>query len=523
MPCSECRIRPGIGVINVFVTESNVMRMIEETAVNMGTGMDKLMEHAGSKTAAHAAKLISNRKIKDVCILCGSGNNGGDGFVIARLLSVMCNVAVILTSGQPQTVLAKENFGLMPSSVQVLDFASHYYECVGIVRDAGMIIDAVYGIGFHGALSPEIADLISFCNENKHAVKIAVDVPSGIEADTGRINNGCFEADLTVTFTALKPLHILYPSCDLCGRIAVENVGIPKRIVRSSPFIMMSTDEYLKTHTLPEKKSSAHKGDNGTLLSVCGSYGMAGAAVMSSEAALRSGIGLLKAAVPKSIYPIMASKLSEPVFIPLDESDDGIIDIDEYGRLIGLINEGCDAVLIGCGLGQNNNIKSLIPLLVDGAKKPLVIDADGINALTTNINVLKRSEAPKILTPHPGEMARLLGTDIKTVQSDRYNIAKRFSAAYGVTLILKGANTLIACPSGRVYVNLTGNNGMGKGGSGDMLAGMAAAFLANGADCETAAVASVYYHGLAGDRCAEKYSRRSMLPSDMIAELKNIY
>ena len=507
----------------MFVIESEVMRIIEETTVNIGIGMDKLMENAGAKTAAHASKLISKKKIKEVCILCGSGNNGGDGLVIARLLSVMCNVTVILTSGQPRTVLARDNFGRLPSSVQVLGFISHYYECVGIVRDAGMIIDAVYGIGFHGALRHEISDLITFCNENKRAVKIAVDIPSGIEANTGRVNNGCFAADLTVTFTSLKPLHILYPSCDLCGEIIVEDVGVPERILKSSPFLMMSTDEYLRTHPLPEKKRSAHKGTNGTLLSICGSYGMAGAAAISSEAALRSGIGLLKAAVPKSIYPILASKLSEPVYIPLAESEDGIIDIDEYGKLISLINEDCDAALIGCGLGQNNNIKSLVAMLVDGAKKPLVIDADGINAMTTNINVLTRSEAPKILTPHPGEMARLLGTDIKTVQSDRYNIAKRFSATYGVTLILKGANTLVATPQGRVYVNLTGNNGMGKGGSGDMLAGMAAAFLANGADCETAAVAAVYYHGLAGDRCAKEFSRRAMLPSDMIAELKKIY
>ena len=507
----------------MFVTESGVMRTIEETAVSAGTGMDKLMENAGTKAAAHAARLISEKKIKEVCILCGSGNNGGDGFVIARLLSVMCRVTVILASGQPKTTLARDNYELMPNTVQVIDFASHYYECVGMVRDSQMIIDAIYGIGFRGGLPADIADLITFCNENKRAVKMAVDIPSGIEADTGKTQNGCFEADITVTFTALKPLHILYPSCDLCGRIVTEDVGVPEGIVRSSPYLMASTDEFIRTHPLPEKKTSAHKGDNGTLLAVCGSFGMAGAAAFAAEAALRSGIGLLKAAVPKSIYPILASGLREPVYIPLAESDDGKIDIDEYGRLMELINEGCDAALIGCGLGQSDNIKSLIPLLVDGAKKPLVIDADGLNALTTNINVLKRSPAPKILTPHPGEMARLIGTDIKSVQSDRYNVARSFASSYGVTLILKGANTLVAMPGGRVYVNLTGNNGMGKGGSGDMLAGMAAAFLANGADCETAAAAAVYYHGLAGDRCAEKYSRRAMLPSDMIAELKQIF
>ena len=161
--------------------------------------------------------------------------------------------------------------------------------------------------------------------------------------------------------------------------------------------------------------------------------------------------------------------------------------------------------------------------MVDGAVKPLVLDADGINAISSNINVLKRSAAPIVLTPHPGEMAKLLGTDISTVQSDRYHIARRFALDYGVTLVLKGANTLVAAPNGRVYVNLTGNNGMGKGGSGDVLAGMIASLLAQGMDTESAAVSAVYYHGLAGDRCAEKFSARSMLPTDMIAELKTIF
>lgn len=506
----------------MLVTESREMNRIEEIASSTGIGMEKLMENAGSRVAALAAKIITKNKIQNVCILCGSGNNGGDGFVAARLLSVMTNVKVILTSGDPRTVLARNNFDLIPSNVEILYYGSQYYQCFGIVKETEMIIDAIYGIGFRDALSPDIADLITFCNENKNAVKIAVDLPSGIECDTGKINNGCFCADHTVTFTCLKPLHVLYPSCDMCGEITVENVGIPRRILNNCNYTMKSTDQFVSENPFAERKKTAHKGTNGTLFSLCGSYGMAGAAMLSAEAALRCGVGLLKLALPKSIYPIAASKLCEPVYMPLAQSDDGTVDIDEYGKILEAMNES-DAALIGCGLGQSNTIKSLAALLVDGAAKPLVLDADGINAIGTNINVLKRSAAPMILTPHPGEMARLLGVEVKTVQADRYNIARRFAQEYGVVLVLKGAYTIIAAPNGNVYVNLTGNNGMGKGGSGDMLAGMAASFLAQGMNTEQAAVSAVYYHGLAGDRCAEKYSKRAMLPSDMISELRSIF
>lgn len=506
----------------MVVTESEVMRDIEHTAEASGISMEKLMENAGAKTAALAAKIIAERKIKKVCILCGTGNNGGDGFVIARLLSGLCSVKVILVSGEPKTVLAKTNFELLPDNTDALFYASRYYECIGIIKEAEMIIDAIYGIGFRGTLSADIADIIAFCNENRTAVKIAVDVPSGAVCNTGETGGLCFAADYTVTFSALKPLHVLYPAADFCGKVIVESVGIPQNIIRKSRFIMKTSDELAAECPLPQKPNSANKGTNGTLLALCGSYGMAGAAALSAEAALRTGVGLLKLAVPESIYGILSAKLSEPVFMPLAQTPDGIVDIDEYGRLYEAMNKA-SALLIGCGLGVNKNIKSLIALLAEGSSKPVVIDADGINAISSNINILKRMSAPIVLTPHPGEMARLIGADVNTVQCNRYNIAKRFSQEYNVILVLKGANTLVAVPDGRVYVNLTGNNGMAKGGSGDVLAGMTASLLAQGMKPEAAAVSAVYYHGLAGDSCAKKYSARAMLPGDIVSELKYIF
>lgn len=505
------------------VVECNEMRDIEKRAVENGCTYIGLMEKAGGSVAKLAEKIISEKNINNIAVLCGKGNNGGDGFVIARLLSDKCNISVILADGQPKTDDAKTNFNLIPENVKIIEYTSKNNNYIDVIKNSDMIIDAIYGIGFKGELNSEMKAIIDICNENENAVKIAVDLPSGIVCDSGEIINGCFNADYTVTFTALKPLHILYPSMDYCGKIIVENVDIPEAVLSESKYIMQKTDEYIKMNPLKKQKKSAHKGSNGTLFALCGSYGMAGAAVLSGGAALRTGAGLVKMAIPKSIYELVSSKLTEAVFMPLQQTDDGIVSIEEFNKILYDVLENSTALLVGCGLGMNDDLYELVSLLVENSTKPIVLDADGINSICMNIDILKRAKAPVILTPHPGEMARLIGSDTKAVQSDRYGTARDFAMEYGVTLVLKGANTLIATPKGDVYVNMTGNNGMARGGSGDVLAGMIASFLAQGMTAEKAAICGVYYHGLVGDLCADKYSARSMLPTDMISELKYIF
>ena len=509
---------------SMLVVTSDEMRNIEKKAVENGSTYLSLMENAGGCVAEKAAKIMTEKKLKNVVILCGKGNNGGDGFVAARFLSVMnCNVTVILADGEPKTSDAKLNFNLIPSKVKKLSYIFEKEDCIESINNAEILIDAIYGIGFKGALNIEMYELAEYYNSNEKAVKIAVDLPSGIMCDTGEIINGCFNTDYTITFTSLKPLHILYPSLDFCGEISVEDVGVPKKILDECSYIMKTTDEYISENPFTTRKKSAHKGTNGTLFELCGSYGMAGAAVLSGSAALRTGVGLLRMAVPKSIYEIVSSKLTEAVFMPLEQNDDGTASIEEFNKILYNVLEKSTAMLIGCGLGMNDDLCDLVSLLIENSTKPVVLDADGINAVCMNINVVKRATVPLILTPHPGEMARLIMSDTKTVQCDRYNIAKDFAEEYGVTLVLKGANTLVATPEGRVYANLSGNNGMARGGSGDVLAGMIASFLAQGMSAEKAAVYGVYYHGLVGDLCAEKYSSRSMLPSDMVTELKSAW
>lgn len=507
----------------MIVVESNEMLNLEKTVARSGVSLASLMEQAGAAVAELAAKMIAQKKIKKIVVLCGKGNNGGDGFVIARFLSLMSEVSVILVNDYPKTDLAKMNFNIIPDKVTIINQYDQTLEAANAIAESEMIIDAIYGIGFKDMLDPGSEQAIDLSNRNKTAVKIAVDTPSGIVCNSGEIPGDCFHADYTVTFTALKPLHVLYPSADFCGEVSVAKIGIPQQYVDMCTYAMRTTDEFIQKYPLQEKQKSAHKGTNGTLLAVCGSYGMSGAAALSGEAALRSGVGILKMAVPESIYPIVANKLTEAVFLPLPQTERGQLSVNAFDTLQMELMGRCNAVLIGCGLGTGNDITELVSGLISTSSRPIVLDADGLNSIAPNIDVLRQSMAPIILTPHPGEMARLMGTDIQAVQKNRYLAARNFASQYGVTVVLKGSNTIIAFPDGDVYVNRTGNNGMGKGGSGDVLAGLMASFLAQGMNYDQAAILAVYYHGLAGDKCAEKFSRRTMLPSDMIKEFPSIF
>ena len=263
------------------------------------------------------------------------------------------------------------------------------------------------------------------------------------------------------------------------------------------------------------RPDDAHKGTMGSLLNICGCYGMTGAAVMAGKSALRCGLGLLKCAVPKSTYPIMAQAILESVFYPLNESKNGKLSSTNIPFLLNEA-EKCNAVLIGCGLSVCEDTENIVFSFIENYLKPMVLDADALNCISKNTDILKKAKAPIIITPHPAEMGRLLGISAKQINSDREAIALSFSKKYNVVTVLKGANTVIASPDGRFLINPTGNSGMATGGSGDVLAGMTASLLAQGADTFDCAVAAVYLHGLAGDIAAEKFGKISMIPTNII-------
>lgn len=285
---------------------------------------------------------------------------------------------------------------------------------------------------------------------------------------------------------------------------------------------MKETDRLLFNKAVFNRPDDSNKGTLGSLLCICGSYGMAGAAIMAGKAALRCGIGLLKIAIPKSIYPVCATNILESVYYPLEETSNGVISSKNTDFLLEMC-EKSSAVVIGCGLSVCDDTKSLVQSVITNCKKPLVIDADALNCICNKPEILKNLKAPAIITPHPGEMARLLHSTPKTVNSNRENTAIDFAKKFGVVTVLKGAGTIIASPDGEVYINRTGNSGMATGGSGDVLSGIIGSLLAQGASPINAAAAGVFLHGTIGDLAAEKLGKISMLPTDMIDMIPTAY
>jgi ADP-dependent NAD(P)H-hydrate dehydratase len=285
---------------------------------------------------------------------------------------------------------------------------------------------------------------------------------------------------------------------------------------------MKETDRLLFNKAVFNRPDDSNKGTLGSLLCICGSYGMAGAAIMAGKAALRCGIGLLKIAVPKSIYPVCATNILESVYYPLEETSNGIISSKNTDFLLEMC-EKSSAVVIGCGLSVCEDTKNLVQSVITNCEKPLVIDADALNCICNKPEILKNLKAPAIITPHPGEMARLLHSTPKAVNSNRENTAIDFAKKFGVVTVLKGAGTIIASPDGEVYINHTGNSGMATGGSGDILSGIIGSLLAQGASPINAAAAGVFLHGTIGDLAAEKLGKISMLPTDMIDMIPTAY
>ncbi len=503
------------------VLTAEKMRQLEEAAVASGLDYRRLMENAGSA----AARVIRSRyevQGKAVTVLCGSGNNGGDGFVIARKLTEEgAQVTVVLTGEPPRTPQAREMLSrISPSLLDPISLEKDPFDANSAAREADLIVDAVYGIGFHGRLPDGVRALFRVLN-GLPAPKVAVDIPSGLYCDTGEADEDTLAADVTVTFSALKPGLLSGKQAALCGRVEVVSIGIDEALLDQFTSEQTLIDEGMVRACFPPREADSHKGTYGRLLLVCGSYGMAGAAMMATEAALRCGVGLAALALPRSVYPIAAARLCEPIFVPLPETEKG--QLSPTARpVLRREAEKSDALLIGCGLGGGEEVRDVVADLLTHASCPVILDADGINAFAGHIDKLKTA-CPLILTPHPGEMARLMGVTTAEIQNDRMTFARRLAADTGAVVVLKGHRTLVAAPGREPLVNVTGNPGMSTGGSGDVLAGMIASFAAQGMTPEQAAMCGVYLHGSAGDAAAARLSQHAMLPTDMIRELGGLF
>jgi NAD(P)H-hydrate epimerase len=347
---------------------------------------------------------------------------------------------------------------------------------------------------------------------------VAVDIPTGIDADTGAVMGAAVLADLTVTMALLKRGLVLYPGALFAGTIRVADIGIPSEVVEKEKITVHLLDRGYAWGILRHRYPDTHKGDYGHLMVLAGSLGKAGAAVLAARGALRTGAGLVSVAVPNSLVPIVQQQIVEAMCVPSAESIDGTLGIGAEGELLKAA-EKMSACAIGPGLSTHYETVQVVRNLIQRLAIPMVIDADGLNAIAGSVNILKKVKAPVVLTPHPGEMGRLTGLSSADVQKDRIKIASEFAVKHKVTLVLKGAGTVVAGPDGEVFINSTGNPGMATGGTGDALTGMIGSLLAQEYPAVQAACLGVYLHGLAGDLAAKEKGEMGMIAGDLIEKI----
>lgn len=485
-----------------------------------------LMENAGRGATEAILASFPDLYQKKVAIIAGKGNNGGDGFVIARhLLNRKIPVKVILLT-DPKSLRgdAETNhyiFHRMKGEIIPAPSAKDYQKVKRDVEKADLLVDAIFGTGLDAEVRGYYREVIDHLNSLNKPI-VAVDIPSGLNANTGKPLGTAIRASLTVTFGLPKLGLLLSPGTDYTGALKIVDIGIPKNLVE---------EEKIQTHLLEKeeirqflstpRRPDTHKGDYGHLLVIAGSVGKTGAAAMVCEAALRMGAGLVTLAIPKSLNPIMEMKLTEVMTEPLPETPKQTLSLRAYNAILRLC-ENKKAVVIGPGLGTFKETQSLILKLIRSIDLPLILDADGLNALATQPKLLPISNRSIVLTPHPGEMARLIHSTVKEVQENRISICKNFSQSTHAYLVLKGYRTLIVTPRGEVYINPTGNSGMATGGTGDVLSGMIGGLICQGFDLLSCLRASVYLHGLAGDQVAQELGEKSLVATDLIRKIPDL-
>lgn len=499
------------------VTEQQ-MREIDRVAIHeRGIPSLDLMENAG---AAVAEVILEDGPIC-VAVCAGKGNNAGDGFVIARHLhEAGVDVSLFLTA-EPDTLKgdAKINFDRLPEGVKItVDPDAEALRSSG--GEADIVVDAVLGTGISGEVRGAAAAMIDAINDlaadDEWGVwVVSVDIPSGLSAENLAADGPCVQADVTVTMGLPKVPMVTHPGAAQVGELIVADIGFPDDLTTSPEFNINMVDAPDLLDLLPERPDDSHKGTYGHLLIIAGSAGMGGAAALATQAAMRSGTGLVTLATQAEVLANVESTILSAVKRPLSSNVPGALDLTAIDQIGDALNE-YNTIALGPGMGERPETKALVLSLIEKIKVPLVIDADGLNALTGNVSCLKNRKAPTVLTPHPKEMSRLTGLGVGEIQADRIGVAQRFAKEHGVTLLLKGSRTVIADPDGEVWIIGTGNTGLAKGGSGDVLTGLIAGLAAQGLSMGEAAVAGALWHGWVAEVIAQHVPERTIIPEDLI-------
>jgi len=481
-----------------------------------------LMENAGRQVVAAIEAAYEERLAGRVAVLCGRGNNGGDGFVVARTLLQRGIDAAVFVIGSLAEIRgdARVNLDILGrlgvTVVEVSDEQSwelHFSE----VSQCTLIVDAIVGTGLKSALSGMMETVIADVNASDIPI-VSIDLPSGLSADTPHLIGDCIQASMTVTLASPKIPLVVPPAEAYAGDVVIADIGIPTEVVDGlyGPHIELLTPEQLRDVVEP-RAADSHKGDFGRVTIVAGSRGKTGAAHLAAMGALRSGAGLVTVATPASCLPIVASMAADYMTEPLADSDAGTVRGDAVDRVLELAQ---DVIACGPGLGRTAGARDFVRRLLDRATVPLVLDADALTVLADDPGRLMGSEERDVvITPHPGEMARLIGSSVEEVQAHRIEVATDFATTHRVYVVLKGHRTIVATPEGRVFINPTGNPGMATGGTGDVLTGVIAAWLAQLLDAEAACRLAVFLHGAAGDLAEAGEGQTAMIATDLLGEL----
>src|SRR5687767_3939273 len=481
-----------------------------------------LMENAGRQAVAAMEAAFEDLAASHVAVLCGRGKNGGDGFVVARTLiqrGVETSVFLIgsVSEVQGDARVNIEVLGRIGLTVVEITSAQDWELHFSEISECDVLVDAMLGTGFHGGLTGLLQTVVADVNALGVPV-VAIDLPTGLSADSAELDGEAIEASMTVTLAAPK-IPLIFPPADThAGDLVIADIGIPLPILDEveGPYLELLTRERMR-EIVPARAPESHKGDFGRVLIVAGSRGRTGAAHLAAIGALRSGAGLVTVATPRSCLPIVASMGPEYMTEALDETVSGGIDFASLDRLFEL---DADVIAVGPGIGRDPATVAFVHGLLERAGVPVVLDADALNAFSGDPDrLMGRDGVDVIITPHPGEMSRLAGMPIETLQKNRLEQARQFAAAHRVHVVLKGHRTVIAGPDGRSFVNLTGNAGMATGGTGDLLTGMIAAWVAQLLDAEAACKLAVYLHGTAGDLAESDEGEAALIASDIAARL----
>ncbi|NLM89259.1 MAG: NAD(P)H-hydrate dehydratase [Syntrophomonadaceae bacterium] len=508
------------------VVQSEEMRAIDRQAIEeYGIPGVVLMENAGIRTVEVIEDILAGLSSQQVLILVGKGNNGGDGLVIARHLINGGIPANVFMLGQPEQLTpdALVNYRIleqMKAPLYPLQTEEDLDRLTLALLKASLVVDAIYGIGFKGSLDDFETQVVKLVNWSQLPV-VAVDIASGVEADSGRIHGAAIKAIHTVTFGLPKLGQLIEPGKSYTGTLTVADISLPRDLLTDPELkINLITDELVQPFLYP-RAAQSHKGIYGHALIIGGSTGMTGAVIMAARAALRVGAGLVTAALPESLQGGVENEMVEVMTVPLAETAQGTIAREALPAIENLLGT-TSVCAIGPGMSRYREAPAILHQVLERAGIPIVIDADGLNAVSEDINILKDRQIPIVLTPHPGEMARLTGLTIEEIQADRLEIARSSAQKWGVTVVLKGSGTVVAYPSGEVFLNLSGNPGMATAGSGDVLCGMITGLIAQGLRPQDAAMVAVYLHGLTGDYVEKVKGQRGLIAGDIIEGLPEV-